>query len=219
MYMNLVFPFSKPIFFNSSISMLLLYIIFNICFCMDNKTSLSFSQWPNWALELMPHSARTAGAGPALLSVWGWPGCSWFSLLFSSLIQRGQGKSVYAVTQLIKRNFEGADLISVPPNLFVPQLSVTASPLLCLPSLCSGGIWGWCYCVNIPACSTSPRDSHTGEGKGNKTKIQLELNSKGKEQKSNCSLGTLLLEGFLKGLLTDTTNYLQGNKCTVEKFR
>lgn len=58
-----------------------------------------------------------------------------------------------------------------------------------------------------------------GEGKCNKTKIQLEFNSKGKEQKSNCSLGTPLLEGFLKCVLTDTTNYFQKNKCAVEKLR
>lgn len=109
-------------------------------------------------------------------------------------------------------------MVSVPPNHFLPQISLI---LLCCVSLhCAAvGPWGYLTLLKFLDASISPGDCQMGEGKCNKTKIQLEFNSKGKEQKSNCSLGTPLLEGFLKCVLTDTTNYLQKNKCTVEKLR
>lgn len=37
-----------------------------------------------------------------------------------------------------------------------------------------------------PDASFSPGDCQTGKGKSNKTKTELELNSKGKEQRNTC---------------------------------
>lgn len=148
--MNLVFPFSKPRFFNFSISsMLLLSIIFKLCFCMDKKTCSEL------LLTIVVVVGLSTGMDTPKCR-----GCSRTSSAFCLLMAPGLliqdsahffpscfneevgGICVCSATKYKKRKLEGADLISVSPNRFVPQLSLI--PLCCVPLLCSSGI----LCLN-----------------------------------------------------------------------
>lgn len=131
--------------------MLLLYIIFKICFCMDNKTScsellLAIITVVQLSTETdTPKSqgcrGRTSAAFCSVMAT----GTLYLAPFSSSLFQGGGGQSVCVVSQGIEKNLEGTDSISVPPSPSAPQLSLF--PLCCVSlRFAAGGPWGYAVC-------------------------------------------------------------------------
>lgn len=169
----MVFPFSKPRFFNLSISLMLhSYTIFRVCFCMDKKTScnellLAIIRWCScWTLELIPQSARAAGAGPsaALGLVMATSSLDLAYIFFPPCFTENQGGICICSATRQKKKLRG-DRFGFCPSKPLSSPNLTHSPLLCLPSLCSGGTLRLPYFVKVPGCQHFSRRLPDGGGK------------------------------------------------------